>query len=290
MKVFISHSSSDKPFVRKLKNDLNLNGIDTWYDEDELLPGDSLMDKLNFALESSSHFMIVLSPISVKSDWVKYELENALKFVEQETLEKIIPILYRPCEIPTPLKNLLHADLSKEIVYLRHGTLEFLDDNYYIKLKILVRSVQQVKSQLQSTDKDEIIGKNSLKYKDTAELIELQYKIIGYKSISNFLANQIPPKIRDAYNKKELSEFDAVVLPRQMEKYLGAYNFGDTVKFIDKLGNEIQGDFARFSTQNNRIVLPRKIRESLSVDRIGMYKVLVDIKNKTIKIEKLIDE
>ena len=39
MKVFISHSSSDKPFVRKLKNDLNLNGIDTWYDEDELLPG-----------------------------------------------------------------------------------------------------------------------------------------------------------------------------------------------------------------------------------------------------------
>ena len=160
------------------------------------------MDKLNFALESSSHFMIVLSPISVKSDWVKYELENALKFVEQETLEKIIPILYRPCEIPTPLKNLLHADLSKEIVYLRHGTLEFLDDNYYIKLKILVRSVQQVKSQLQSTDKDEIIGKNSLKYKDTAELIELQYKIIGYKSISNFLANQIPPKLEMHITKR----------------------------------------------------------------------------------------
>ncbi len=290
MKVFISHSSADKPFVRKLKSDLNLNGIETWLDEDELLPGDSLLDKLNSALESSSHFMIILSPIAVESDWVKYELENALKFVELETLEKIIPILYRPCEIPKPLSNLLHEDLSKEIVYLRHGILEFLDDNYYNRLKNLVRSIQQSKSQLQSSDKNELIGKNSLKYSEKNELIELQYKIVGYKSISNFLANQIPLEVREAYSKKDLSNFDAVVLPIQFENYFGTYNFGDVVTFKTGNGTEVHGDFARYGRFNNRIVLPRKIRDSLSVTKIGMYKVLVDINNKTIKVENLTDK
>ncbi len=95
MKTFISHSSKDKPFVRKLKKDLELNYIDTWFDEDELEYGDSLFDKLNSTISTSSHFLIVLSPNSVKSDWVKFELENALKYVEDEVIHKIIPVFYR---------------------------------------------------------------------------------------------------------------------------------------------------------------------------------------------------
>ncbi|MBK9047539.1 MAG: toll/interleukin-1 receptor domain-containing protein [Bacteroidetes bacterium] len=71
MKVFISHSSTDKKFVRTLKEDLNENGIETWFDEDELDLGDSLADKLELALEESSHFIIVLSPASASSEWVK---------------------------------------------------------------------------------------------------------------------------------------------------------------------------------------------------------------------------
>ena len=129
MKVFISHSSKDKPFVRKLKRDLELNYIDSWLDEDELLPGDSLIEKLNSALKNSTHLMIILSPNSVKSDWVQFELENALQYVEEETLAKIIPIHYRKCEIPEVLKPILNIDLTNEIVYLRHGEMEFLNDS-----------------------------------------------------------------------------------------------------------------------------------------------------------------
>jgi hypothetical protein len=55
-----------------------LNYIDSWLDEDELLPGDSLIEKLDSALKDSTHLMIVLSPNSVKSDWVKFELENGV--------------------------------------------------------------------------------------------------------------------------------------------------------------------------------------------------------------------
>ena len=106
-KVFISHSSNDKPFVRKLKRDLNLNYIDTWVDEDEMFPGDSLIEKLSFGLKESTHFLIVLSPFSIQSEWVKLELENALAQVEQSTIEKIIPILYRDCIIPKPAQQVI---------------------------------------------------------------------------------------------------------------------------------------------------------------------------------------
>ena len=116
MKVFISHSSKDKPFVRKLKRDLELNYIDSWLDEDELLPGDSLIEKLDSALKNSTHLMIILSPNSVKSDWVQFELENALKYIEEETLAKIIPIYYRKCKIPEVLKPILNIDLTNEIL------------------------------------------------------------------------------------------------------------------------------------------------------------------------------
>ena len=46
-KVFISHASEDKdlfviPFSKKLLE----NGIDAWVDKWEMLPGDSLVDKI----------------------------------------------------------------------------------------------------------------------------------------------------------------------------------------------------------------------------------------------------
>ena len=148
MKVFISHSSFDKPFVRKLKRDLGLNYIDSWLDEDELVPGDSLTEKLDSALKGSTHLMIVLSPNSVKSDWVMYELKNGLKYVAEETLAKIIPIHYRKCAIPEVLKPILNIDLTNEIVYMRHGDLEFLGDKYYQYLNPLVRSINDGEKKL----------------------------------------------------------------------------------------------------------------------------------------------
>ena len=90
-KVFISHSSKDKPFVRKLKEDLNFNGIETWVNEDELKVGDKLLDSLMLGLESSTHFIIVLSNNIKGSNWVETEIKEALTAFGKNTLNKIIP-------------------------------------------------------------------------------------------------------------------------------------------------------------------------------------------------------
>jgi hypothetical protein len=44
--LFLSHSSRDKIFVRKLANSMSRCGIDVWLDEWELQAGDSLFDEL----------------------------------------------------------------------------------------------------------------------------------------------------------------------------------------------------------------------------------------------------
>lgn len=95
MKVFISHSSTDKRFVRTLKECLNINNIDTWIDEDQLDLGDSLLSKLEQALNESSHLVIVLSPSSVQSDWVKFELKKALDNNRTGLMQKIMATILK---------------------------------------------------------------------------------------------------------------------------------------------------------------------------------------------------
>jgi hypothetical protein len=46
-RVFLSHASEDKDrFVLPFARALRANGVDVWLDKWEILPGDSLVDKL----------------------------------------------------------------------------------------------------------------------------------------------------------------------------------------------------------------------------------------------------
>jgi hypothetical protein len=72
--VFICHSSDDKAFVRTLARDLKSAGIKVWLDHWELLPGDSLSEKIQAGLAGSSWLLVVVSKHSVKSRWVRREL------------------------------------------------------------------------------------------------------------------------------------------------------------------------------------------------------------------------
>jgi hypothetical protein len=107
-KVFVSHASEDKdrfviPFSKKLRE----KGIDAWVDNWEILPGDSLVDKIfDDGIKNAEAFIIVLSEISVKKPWVREELNASfIKRIEKRC--KIIPILIDACEVPECLKSTL---------------------------------------------------------------------------------------------------------------------------------------------------------------------------------------
>lgn len=108
--IFLSHSSKDKPFVRRLASVLKQQGIQVWMDEDELSIGDSLPDKLSTALMQTDYIGVILSPNSVSSEWVNKEIKAAIMDEMQKKRTRILPILYKDCEIPIFLQEKIFID------------------------------------------------------------------------------------------------------------------------------------------------------------------------------------
>ena len=77
-KIFISYSAKDKQFVERLANDLTGKDLNIWLDKWEIKIGDSIVEKINEGLTDSDYFAIVMSPDSLKSVWVKEELNAAM--------------------------------------------------------------------------------------------------------------------------------------------------------------------------------------------------------------------
>lgn len=108
--VFISYSHKDRPFVERLAIDLKAKGLNLWYDQWELKVGDSLVDKINYGIKSQDFLIIVLSKSSVKSEWVRRELNAALIKELQERRVVIFPIVIEDCDIPPLLSDKVYAD------------------------------------------------------------------------------------------------------------------------------------------------------------------------------------
>ena len=112
-RVFLCHSSADKPFVDRLATDLTQMNVGVWYDKWEIKVGDSILAKISEGIESHDYLVIVLSKNSVQSDWVRLEL-NAGLMKELENKEVfVLPILLENCEVPIFLKEKRRADFIK---------------------------------------------------------------------------------------------------------------------------------------------------------------------------------
>ena len=73
MRVFLSHSSRDKPAVEALARYLRERGIDVWLDQWEISPGDDIIARMNDGLLRADAGLIVFSAQSLQSPWVKAE-------------------------------------------------------------------------------------------------------------------------------------------------------------------------------------------------------------------------
>ena len=79
--IFISHSSLDKDFARKIYRDLQALGVKCWLDEKQILPGDSIMEEVDRGIKLWDRLLLVCSRNSLSPTtgwWVEQELERAL--------------------------------------------------------------------------------------------------------------------------------------------------------------------------------------------------------------------
>jgi hypothetical protein len=75
--VFLSHSSKDKPFVRALREKL-YSICDTFFDEADIKPGQSITVRLNEALTRTNILVLLQSQHTLQSDWVQKEWASML--------------------------------------------------------------------------------------------------------------------------------------------------------------------------------------------------------------------
>lgn len=268
MKVFISHSSQDKRFVRTLKDDLNENGIETFFDEDSLEFGDSLKERLDVALDESSHFVIILSPNAVNSNWVKYELTGATKLFDSKTLKKIIPIKYRECEVPESISGLIYADLSSENVRRNDDHVKFIGDGYDKFLNQLVNTIRNSERRLNKTDKTEL--KKEVKEtekkneKVLSQTFQIKHKVVKYKDTVSLKFYQ--DKIAKVKRGTASNNFLPVILPPYYKVLMADLKIGDDIQFSKDGLKSIKGNFGGFRNSDIGITLHPAIRRFLEIE------------------------
>lgn len=283
-KVFISHSSANKEFVDKLTRDLNENGIDTWYDKTEIMPGDNLMEKLQEGLDEATHYIFVLSPEALESKWVEYEVESTFLNTKEKGIKKFIPVKYRECKILANLGAYLHIDLSDQTVYFRHNRLEFHGDKYASELNRLIKAIKKKDLILTPEEKEEIINLDANVSAQDDDSIETSLSLVGFKSKSQFY---------DAFfdqedwhrTEKSKSDFNPLVLPVVLREYLAPVKFGDIIS-IEYKGKKVNADFAKFSHNNTRLALPREIRKPLDLKIRRRYLIRVNKEESLIEFVK----
>jgi hypothetical protein len=95
--VFISYSRIDLEFVRRLAKDLQDADLDVWWDLSVIQGSDVWEKRIEEGLRSSQYFIVVVTPDSLESRWVRREYLSA-----DNAGVKIIPLKLKPYDV-TPL-------------------------------------------------------------------------------------------------------------------------------------------------------------------------------------------
>lgn len=111
--IFISHSSQDKEFVRRIAADLQARGLRVWLDEAEIKVGDSITDRISEAIKETDFVLVVLSEHSIKSNWVQKEVKLALTKEKESNRIYLLPVVIGKPEIPKFMEDKLYVDLNE---------------------------------------------------------------------------------------------------------------------------------------------------------------------------------
>ena len=102
--IFISHASKDDEFVTELRLALEGQGLSVWVDSRNLRGGEKLAPEIDQAIEGARQVIVVLSPNTINSPWVRKEIQKAREVEQQRKGEgyRVIPLLLPGVE-PTAL-------------------------------------------------------------------------------------------------------------------------------------------------------------------------------------------
>lgn len=117
IRVFLIHAHEDGKMVRKLYNHLRQDGMETWMDVENLMPGQDWKNEIHKAILNSDAVIVCLTrAFNGQRGYRHQEVKLALR--KTRALPKddvfIIPVRLENCEMPESLKHLHCVDLFRK--------------------------------------------------------------------------------------------------------------------------------------------------------------------------------
>jgi hypothetical protein len=89
---FISHSGKDEEFAKRLFADLQREGVRCWFAPHHVQSGKKLHEQIDSAIRLHERLLLILSPDSIHSEWVKTEIAKARKREIAENKRVLFPV------------------------------------------------------------------------------------------------------------------------------------------------------------------------------------------------------
>jgi len=89
---FISYSTSDQEFADRLYADLQNKGVRCWFAPHDIKGGKKIHEQIDEAIRFYERLLLILSPASMDSEWVKTEIAKARKREMEEKRRMLFPV------------------------------------------------------------------------------------------------------------------------------------------------------------------------------------------------------
>jgi hypothetical protein len=111
---FISYSTKDQEFADRLYADLQNNGVRCWFAPHDIQAGKKIHEQIDEAIRRYERLLLILSPDSMSSEWVKTEIGKAREREIAEKRQALFPVRLISMELIRKWK-LFDADEGKDL-------------------------------------------------------------------------------------------------------------------------------------------------------------------------------
>lgn len=140
--IFLCHNGADKQWVQKLAESIenetyNDGNLVVFFDDWDVIPGENMVLKLEYAMQRSRFVGVILSKNSINAEWPTMEWTMAVYNDPSGRRGFVVPIWLGDCEIPPSLK-------IRNVLYCRND-IEYKKS--YARLIALLKNQRQPRGQ-----------------------------------------------------------------------------------------------------------------------------------------------
>lgn len=92
---FISYSNRDQLFAERMYEGLQAKGVRCWFAPHDVQGGRKLYEQIDNAIQMHERLLLILSPHSINSEWVRTEISKARKREINEKRRMLFPVLLK---------------------------------------------------------------------------------------------------------------------------------------------------------------------------------------------------